>query len=407
MCPPGQRSWATRRASASAGATTSFRRRRLRTLTWSSGERPATASPNGGPSGCSSRISDPRRRWSRTWPRCGSGWSSGVSGSARRCRNPVTMRRALRHLSAAWEKTYGATCRPTKLSASNKERASPSAGTGWRVTGGSVFRPDLPAALLPHRVNDVAQARSGIAPVGEHRMLRPIRIAGFDRLNELGVLLHRVGDVVGEGGGVDPPVALHLGLDGLVQREQTGPGRGLDHPPVERLIQVKYLIRVRAFALGHAPQFLIEPPELGPELGAQGGLERRGITRREALNLGEDVEQLGGILACQRGHHGAPTPPGVGDDDVSLLPQPLERGADRRPAHPQPFGRVRLRDARPGRQPPPHDEVPQLDVDFAGTIYVVCAQGPSAWSHVLLIRHARAIRWIRHDLEPPPPFGLM
>jgi hypothetical protein len=97
----------------------------------------------------------------------------------------------------------------------------------------------LPAAALAEDVDDASEAVTAVFPVSLKSALDAVCIASDDGGDDLVVLGDGEMEVVDDGAGVEPPVALGLRLDGFVKREKAGSGAGLDDGAMEVAVEVE------------------------------------------------------------------------------------------------------------------------------------------------------------------------
>src|ERR1035438_4345671 len=91
----------------------------------------------------------------------------------------------------------------------------------------------LPASSLAEYLDDVAEPLRPFEPVGLQARLHPVRIAGMDATDYLVMLRYREVQILDDRAGVQPPIALGLRLNGLVQRGQARSRPILDDQAVE------------------------------------------------------------------------------------------------------------------------------------------------------------------------------
>jgi hypothetical protein len=165
------------------------------------------------------------------------------------------------------------------------------------ANGGAATSPD---AALPELADDDAQALAGVAPVGEDVLLGAVRGADLDRVDDGGVLADRRSDLVDEGRDVESDVALALRLDRVVQCQEAGARPRLGAGAMESLIELEDPVVVRARDFDRCGELFIDCAEVTDEAGAAFRVAARRPLRRETLDLGDDREQLPGVLLRQR-----------------------------------------------------------------------------------------------------------
>lgn len=103
-----------------------------------------------------------------------------------------------------------------------------------------------------------------------------------------------------DGTGIEPPVPLGLRLNGLVQGGEPLPGAVLDDEAMKVAIVVKDVSRF-AFATRDLAELPVEGFQLGADLLAFAGREKRDAAAGDPFQVADDQVKLVGIILGQRG----------------------------------------------------------------------------------------------------------
>src|SRR6266702_6061462 len=160
----------------------------------------------------------------------------------------------------------------------------------------------LPATALAEYFDDVAEPLRPLEPVDLQARLNPVGIAGMDAANHLFMLRYREVQVLDDGAGIQPPIALGLRLDGFVKRRQTGSSAILDDQAVEGAIVLKNLSRRCVAIFRDHFEAVVELLQLRADILPFRRRQRGNASTGNALKPSNDEVKLVRILLGQRSH---------------------------------------------------------------------------------------------------------
>src|ERR1700733_3176689 len=154
--------------------------------------------------------------------------------------------------------------------------------------------------------------------------------------------------IFNDGACIQPPVTFGLRFNRSVECQQTTARSIIHNQAMELPVQIKYPSLLPA-PLPYLQQTFVQLSQLKSYLSPLRGGQRGNATARDTLQGSDDEIEFVRVLFCQgRDNHARLADVPV-LDDVSLALQPMDGAANRRPAHIQPFGQVRLQNPRSRR----------------------------------------------------------
>src|SRR5690606_27733282 len=207
-----------------------------------------------------------------------------------------------------------------------------------------------------------------VAPVLLHCGARGLPIAALDRVNDLRVLRDGRGDAAVRRGAVQPPVALGLRLDRVMQGAEPGAGGGFHVSEVETGKEFEDFRGVDGDAGGGLEERFVEPAQLGGEPRAFPLRQRGRLARAEPFDGADQLEELPGIFEGQ-GRYAQATPVSTLDRYVPFPRQDPERTPDRSTAESEALREVGLDQPRARGQAPGDDQLTKLCIRSRDTLF--------------------------------------